>query len=258
MRPLAPAKTRRKPAPKGRAAPQSGAEVFDRLLAAILGGTYAAGTHLPPERDLATELGASRATVREALRRLASLRLVDARQGSGVLVRSVRDWSFAVLPHYLKLGAPLSGGGALADLVLELLDLRREVVLGLLRLIAPRLAARAGSTQHIAERAQAAWARRGDALSFVRADLEILRALLEESGMLASVWLLNALGDVYVELARSMGDRARVPATYLESHLAIDAALSRGDGEAACAEMARFLAESDRQILDVLGLQPLR
>lgn len=44
--------------------------VFEKLLADIVRGVHPAGTRLPAERELARQLGASRPTLREALRRL--------------------------------------------------------------------------------------------------------------------------------------------------------------------------------------------
>src|SRR5690242_8291325 len=44
--------------------------VFERILADIVKGVHPAGTRLPAERELARLLGASRPTLREALRRL--------------------------------------------------------------------------------------------------------------------------------------------------------------------------------------------
>jgi len=45
-------------------------QVADRIRAAILDRTIAAGERLPPERTLASQFGVSRATIREALRHL--------------------------------------------------------------------------------------------------------------------------------------------------------------------------------------------
>src|SRR5258708_40151578 len=79
--------------------------VFETLLKNIVGGTYPAGTRLPAERELARQLGASRPTLREALRRLGGWNLVEPRRGSGVGVRPYRDWSIERLapdPRYRK------------------------------------------------------------------------------------------------------------------------------------------------------------
>ena len=56
-------------------------EIADRLATAIILGEYISGQRLPAERDLARLLGVSRATVREALERLASAGYLDIRRG---------------------------------------------------------------------------------------------------------------------------------------------------------------------------------
>jgi DNA-binding GntR family transcriptional regulator len=45
----------------------------NRLLDAILDGSFPINSNLPPERDLATQLGVTRPTLREALQRLSLL-----------------------------------------------------------------------------------------------------------------------------------------------------------------------------------------
>ena len=52
----------------------------------ILEGVLSAGERLPPERELAEQLGVSRPSLREALQKLASKGLVRTRQGGGTVV----------------------------------------------------------------------------------------------------------------------------------------------------------------------------
>lgn len=49
----------------------------------ILEGSLKPGDRLPPERELATEFGVSRPSLREAIRKLASKGLVQSRQEIG-------------------------------------------------------------------------------------------------------------------------------------------------------------------------------
>ncbi|HEV2982145.1 MAG TPA: GntR family transcriptional regulator, partial [Solirubrobacteraceae bacterium] len=63
--------------------------VFAHLSEAILGGRYRPGERLPPQRALAAELEVNMASVREALKRLEQLRLVDVRHGDAT---RVLDW----------------------------------------------------------------------------------------------------------------------------------------------------------------------
>ena len=59
------------------------AAIAARLQQAILEGVYKFGDRLPAERELAAHFGASRSTVREALRRLEARHLLIRRVGSG-------------------------------------------------------------------------------------------------------------------------------------------------------------------------------
>ncbi|HZV75311.1 MAG TPA: FCD domain-containing protein [Conexibacter sp.] len=61
----------------------------ERLRALLAERDIAPGGRLPPERQLATELGVSRASLREALRRLIDLGIVQSRQGSGTYLAPV-------------------------------------------------------------------------------------------------------------------------------------------------------------------------
>ena len=63
----------------------------DDILLRILRGDYPPGTRLPPERQLAGELGVDRTTLRMALGQLARMNLVTARHGSGIEVNDFRE-----------------------------------------------------------------------------------------------------------------------------------------------------------------------
>ena len=65
-------------------------QIADQLRSLIDRGEYAGGSRLPPERDLAVQLGVSRPSVREALIALEVEGLVEVRMGSGVYVREQR------------------------------------------------------------------------------------------------------------------------------------------------------------------------
>ncbi len=68
--------------------PQKAAEATEtRLIAAMLDGSFAIDSHLPPERTLATQLGVTRPTLREALQRLARDGWLEIRHGLPTRVR---------------------------------------------------------------------------------------------------------------------------------------------------------------------------
>src|SRR5690349_3269825 len=61
-------------------------QIADQIAALIERGEYRPGQRLPPERDLAKQLGVSRPSVREALIALEVEGYVEVRIGSGVYV----------------------------------------------------------------------------------------------------------------------------------------------------------------------------
>ena len=60
--------------------------IFRDLQAQILSGRLGPGSRLQPERELATEYGTNRNTLREAVRKLEQSGLVSVRHGQGVTV----------------------------------------------------------------------------------------------------------------------------------------------------------------------------
>jgi GntR family transcriptional regulator, transcriptional repressor for pyruvate dehydrogenase complex len=64
-------------------------EIFDQIKSAIMEGKLKPGEKLPTERELMQQLGVSRIPIREALKLLENIGLIDTRQGGGSYVRSL-------------------------------------------------------------------------------------------------------------------------------------------------------------------------
>jgi DNA-binding FadR family transcriptional regulator len=98
-------------------------EVFDQLLAELLGGDLGPGQALPSERRLAEVLGVSRPAVREAIQRMATAGLVEVRQGDATTVRDFRRYGgLELLPRLL-----LAGGDLDLDVARSILEARLHV-----------------------------------------------------------------------------------------------------------------------------------
>lgn len=95
----------------------------------IASGQLQPGSRLPPEAELSVALGASRNTVREAVRALVTARVLDVRRGDGTFVTSLR-------PELL-----LEGVTAAVELMHEGFSLELIVVRRILEPAATRLAA---------------------------------------------------------------------------------------------------------------------
>lgn len=59
------------------------------IMTMLTSGELGPGDRLPPERDLALRLGVSRSTIREAIRGLEMMRVLQVRHGGGIFVTSL-------------------------------------------------------------------------------------------------------------------------------------------------------------------------
>ena len=230
--------------------------VFDALLSDIVRGTYTSGTRLPPERELAKTLGASRPTLREALRRLGEWNLVEPRRGSGVVVRSWREWSIEVLPAYLRYARPAPGQPQIPRLLADLMAMRRALIIDVIRQVAPRI--RDGGTLASRAASARAWAARNDPRQFIREDLEVMRAVAEAAGFVPGMWLLNRLASIYVDIGAVMHTAVRPSDDYLDVHHRLFDALDHGDAPTAVAIMTDWLARGDARLVSALGVEASR
>jgi len=84
--------------------------VIQRIKAMITNGRLGAGSRLPIEKDLAAELAVSRGSLREGVRALAIMGVLETRQGDGTYVTSLNpDLLLAPLGFMVDLQTPANG-----------------------------------------------------------------------------------------------------------------------------------------------------
>jgi GntR family transcriptional regulator, transcriptional repressor for pyruvate dehydrogenase complex len=223
--------------------------ISDAILARILEGTYPSDLHLPAEVELAAEFACGRSTVREALRHLHGVGVVQSRRGSGAMVRDFRrEGTPALLPSYLLAGRFDQPAAVLGH---ELLAMRAELALQ-----AVRLAARYADPEGLAEaraRLLRAPALEGDLPGHALNELELFRALVCASGVWPAVWLANAfwapMRELYGMLAAAAGE---VPAGYQAQMERLVALIAARDEVAAEAHLRAWLAHVDPRLLRAL------
>ena len=88
------------------------------ILKMVSSGRLSAGDRLPPEKELAAQLGLSRNSLREAVRALTILRVLEPRQGDGTYVTSLQ-------PHLLTEAVALVTDLMSERAVAELYQVRR-------------------------------------------------------------------------------------------------------------------------------------
>lgn len=198
------------------------------------------GDKLPSERELAETLGVSRSSIRDAIRSLELMGMVEPRQGAGTIVREISSDSLVnPLGNALKRKEELIG---------ELLDFRR--------MLEPPLAARAATRvspdeisemEEILQRQQEKQSR-GEAA--VAEDAEFHYSIALASGNSVVLKVL----DILMDLLRGTRERSLQvegrPQKSLAGHRRILAALKRHDAEAAKAAMRRHIEDVEEIVLN--------
>jgi GntR family transcriptional regulator, transcriptional repressor for pyruvate dehydrogenase complex len=189
------------------------------------------GDKLPPERDLAAAMHVSRASLREALRALAMLKIVEIRQGSGTYVSSLK-------PELLV--ERLDFVFALDDSTFaEALEARLLIEPGIAALAACR--ATDAALRALAECTERAQSAVDDPAAFLSADIEFHQIITTAAHN-------QIIARFMVSLARlgaaSRGRTVEIPGVRrhaAEHHGSIGDALVRRDAEAAAATMRHHL-----------------
>ncbi|MFD3943389.1 FadR/GntR family transcriptional regulator [Streptomyces sp. NPDC058579] len=207
---------------------------IDQIKAMITEGELHPGDRLPTERDLATQLGLSRSSMREAVRALTVIGVLEARHGSGIYVS--------------RLGADdlLETFGVVADLsrgeqLVELLEVRRVLESTATALAAARIDKDqlAVVTGHLRAMEEA-----DDPEEILAHDLAFHRAVNAASGNETMAAILEGLSTrtFRARVWRGYAEEGAFERTRRE-HAAIHRALLARDPEAARAAAAAHVGE---------------
>jgi GntR family transcriptional repressor for pyruvate dehydrogenase complex len=219
-------------------------QVFRRLVADVLSGRYAPGERLPAQRALAAELGVNMASVREGVKRLEQLRLVETRHGDGM---RVRDWraqgGLDVLVHAVAHGGTLD-----AALVREVFEARRLLLAEASALAASR---RSPGQAELLGRLAHEIAGAPDDAAAQGLDFAFMATVIEAAANLAFSLIANSIRDVYLERLELL--RALVTRRDEQDYAAVAAAIGGGDAVAARATITALASAQERGLLEALA-----
>jgi DNA-binding FadR family transcriptional regulator len=221
-------------------------QVFRILCEEILSGRYEAGEKLPTQRALAAELDVNMASVREAVKRLEQLRLVDVRHGDAMRVRDWRtDGGLDVIAHVL-----FRAGGFHAGTLEDLLEARRLMLSEAARLAAERRSAEeAEQLVDLAERI----ARAPDRESAQKLDWAFMHVLVEAAGNLVFRLVMNSIRELYFAHSEAFVAVAADPAELAPHYRRAARAVGAGSGARAAAAIATLAETQERRLLEALG-----
>ncbi|MFE4173039.1 FadR/GntR family transcriptional regulator [Streptomyces sp. NPDC056909] len=199
-------------------------EAIEKIKGMIVSGALRPGDRLPRESELASDLGLSRNSLREAVRALSLIRILDVRQGDGTYVTSLD-------PQLLLEALSFVVDFHRDDTVLEFLAVRRilepaATAMASARITEAELDVLDAQLDDLGERPSVE--------QLVAADLEFHRGIVQSSGNSVLCSLLDGLSGptTRARIWRGLTQEDAVSRT-LHEHRAILAALRDRDAEAA-------------------------
>jgi GntR family transcriptional repressor for pyruvate dehydrogenase complex len=212
---------------------RASSSIAEQIRQAIVTGKLEQGARLPPERELAEQFGVSRVTVRDALRALEAMGLLEVRVGA-------RGGAFVTVPSGAIVGQTMSDMMMMAAISPEdIVEARLIVELGIITLVCSRAAG------DDIDRLRALTTRAADALRAKTYTREIswdFHALLAQAAHNAA---LEGLAQSFRSSLSLHPIRTREGAAAhahtVEEHDRILQAVERRDGAAARREMAQHL-----------------
>ena len=221
---------------RGRRGPTVTDEAIARIRELIVSGRWGPGDRLPREADLALELGLSRNSLREAVRALSLVRVLEVRQGDGTYVSSLEPdlllETTAFVTHLLR-----------DHTVLELFEVRRLLEPAAAALAAVRMddAGREALRSEL-ERMQTA----GDVAELLDADTAFHSVIARAAGNAVLSALLDGLAarTMRARLRRGRADRD-APSDTIAEHVRIYEAITSRDPELTRALAAAHIATGE-------------
>lgn len=210
--------------------------IQDRIKQFIIANGFQAGDPLPTETELARTLGISRGSLREAMKSLQTLGVIETRHGFGTFVGR---FSFDPLIDGLTFQILVSRE-TMPRAIRELLELRQVLETGMM----PRVTELASPAQieqldRMVSQMEASAAR---GVQFADADRDFHDLLYRPLGNDLIIQLLKAFWDIFAAVAEEPPHRPIVLSETAEEHRAILAAIATGRGQDAAAAMSAHFA----------------
>lgn len=212
------------------------ADIYRKLVGHIIRGVWKPGTRIPPERQLGQLLGVGRASLREALKALEIMGLIETRLGDGTYVCQRSEFLSRPLLWAITSSSETE--------IQELVEARRLIETELSGLAAER--ATAEDLKQIGAHLDRMENTLQSSREFLQADIEFHLAIGQAAH---NSILMNALHLIRNLLQKWIGSTLQVPGVSekaLEHHKAIFFAIAKKNAPAARAAMLAHLEEMAR------------
>jgi GntR family transcriptional repressor for pyruvate dehydrogenase complex len=213
-------------------------EISERILKLLRDRKLHPGDKLPPERELADMLGVSRPSLREALRALSLMNIIEIRHGDGTYVSSLDpDQLFDHLEFVFDLDE---------STLVQLFEARKVVEVGCVALAATHITSDELALLDSIVAQSAATVEDADA--FLAADLALHKVVIEASNNPMLIRFMASISQLGMVSRRITGSSAAVRKQSIQDHRAIVAALKAGNPEAASQAMLEHLNNVEKSL----------
>lgn len=218
-------------------------DIVSKLLALLKEKKLQPGDRLPSERELAERLQVSRPSLREALRALSIMHVVEIRQGSGTYISSLEP---------KRLVEHLDFVFALADSTyLSLFEARKVVEVGICGLAAQRI------TDEDITRLEGCLEKSllglSDAELYFQADVELHEIITEAAASPILSRIMASISHLSLASRKRTSVLPGIAQRVIADHRAIIQALKQHDPEAARQAMYQHLTYVEQRLLDDLA-----
>ncbi len=220
-------------------------QITDRILQMIKERQLKPGDRLPAERDLAVMMNVGRPALREALRALAMMNVIEIRQGAGAYVTELET---ARLIEHLDFVFSLDD-----STILDLFDARKIVEVGIIELAAQRI-----TDEDIVEleaNLQRSRASVHDADEFLYADLELHTLIARIARNPILLRFMESIHQLGLASRRRTGRLSGVTEQSLTDHRRIIEALKARDSRAAREAMLSHLGNVEKRLKQLVENQ---
>ena len=218
-------------------------QVANRVIAMIKSGNLKAGDRLPTEQQMGIAFGISRPPLREALKALTLMGMLESRQGGRYMVTDLSP---------SRLVAPFNVMLSVGDYdVNEHFEARGAVELTIVRLATAR--ATPEERQRIIKHAVDGRKFLADSVAFRLLDIEFHRSLSDAAKNRLLSAVAQGLYDIGLDVRRAASQVSSNVETSVAQHIEVAEAIMRGDAEAAVAAYGRHLEHIRDTTIEVIA-----
>lgn len=215
-------------------------ELTKRLLEYIFSGSIQPGDRLPAERELQEALGVGRSAIREALKVLTVLGILEVKHGDGTYLKSAKS---GLLLESIEWGLLLG-----ENKVQDIIEVRKEIEVPIVRLAAER--AEDGELEELKEILDKLEVSTVD--DFVELDIAFHIKIAEMSKNTVFIGILSSIQSLLRTWIKLVIEEEGETQFSYDFHYNIYQALSNKDPEASMHAMATHLDDATGRILDII------